>query len=132
MTVAVDQTVVHAPCVDTDGTDILIFAERALADRILDLVEDPHNVPAKRARHDVRLVGKAVVFGKSQLFTVEVTHDSSAAGCAEVDCQHFQIRHFIIPPCLMCIFRILLWVACIGVGAAYFSSTTVTPASPSP
>ena len=91
-TVAIQQTVVHAPRVDTHGGHIVPIDHR-LGDGILDLKEDPQDVPCKPTVDEHRVVGESMILTQGDLFPVKGTDDTATAGRAEVNRQHFQVCH---------------------------------------
>ena len=92
-TVLIEEAVIDTPCVYRDRCDILIRAERAVADGILDLVVDTQDVPVESSRNDNGIVREAVILLKSELFAVKSTYYSSSARSAEVDGEHLQFCH---------------------------------------
>ena len=90
--VFVKQTVVNAPGVNSHGRDTVAVDHR-FGDGIFDFKKDAENVPGETPVHENGVVGKPMVFTQGQPFTVKSTDNASAAGCAKVNCKHFQFCH---------------------------------------
>ena len=93
MTVFVEQAEIHAPCVYTDGSDILMLTESALVKRAFYLMENTQYIPCKFPVCHDGFIRKTVNFIQRDLFAVEAPDDTSAARSAEVYGKRFQFFH---------------------------------------
>ena len=78
MSVFVEQTEVDAPCVDTDGGDVLILAECALAQSAFYLMENAENIPCELTVCHHGFIGETVNLLERDFVAVKAADYSSA------------------------------------------------------
>ena len=87
MTVSIQQTVVHAPGVDTEGIQLPVAALLEGQQTGFQLIEQVGSIPVEYAVHFHIVVFEAVKLLHGDLLAVELTQDRPAVAGAQVKCQ---------------------------------------------